>query len=269
MGLHMTEASAQDQIQTHTKSQSWKTPGSYRQTRRELKRTVASWGVTGSELNRLLGAVRFMQLHCERHLWWATTDNNTSRPIIHDVWKRITRLQGENGFPQYSVAVFEGRGGVHVHVIFLGNHDMAQRLKASKQFGDAVHVRRVNDAERLVRGYLAKERTPQANYRREHVFGGRLNGSHRLEGGGDRVRLSRQLERDAIDSGHVKPWRHTNAKRKPQSSRGSGKGRERSRAGGANERTSGPLHSFLRLEEKLSRLCPCSSRRERSHAGVR
>ena len=59
---------------------------------------------------------------------------------------------------------------------------------------------------------LAKERTPQAGYRREHVLGGRLNGSHRLEGGGDRVRLSRQLERDAIDFGYVKPWRHTYAK---------------------------------------------------------
>jgi hypothetical protein len=32
-------------------------------------------------------------------------------------------------------------------------------------------------------------------------------------GGGDRVRLSRELERDAIDAGYVEPWRHTNARR--------------------------------------------------------
>jgi hypothetical protein len=160
-----------------------------------------------------------MELHCERGqsaLWWATTDNNTSRPLIHDVWKRVTRPQGENGFPQYSVAVFEGRGGVHLHLIFVGSYPIARRLKASKQFGDVVHVARVNDAERLVRGYLAKERTPQAGYRREHDFGGRLNGSHRLEGGGDRVRLSRQLERDAIAANYVRPWQHTNAKRTAQ-----------------------------------------------------
>src|SRR5262249_31166463 len=32
-------------------------------------------------------------------------------------------------------------------------------------------------------------------------------------GGGDRVRLSRDLERDAIDAGYVEPWQHTNARR--------------------------------------------------------
>jgi hypothetical protein len=48
-----------------------------------------------------------------------------------------------------------------------------------------------------------------------------------LEGGGDRVRLSRQLARDAIASRHVKPWRHTNAKRKPYGSSGCGKRCER------------------------------------------
>jgi len=122
--------------------------------------------------------------------WWATTDDNTSRSLIHDVWKRITRLQGDNGFDQYSVAVFEGRVGVHLHVIFLGNYAIAHRLEASKQFGDAVWVRRVKDAERLVSEYLAKERTPQADYRRKHIFGERRKGSHHLEGGGDRVRLS-------------------------------------------------------------------------------
>ena len=80
---------------------------------------------------------------------------------------------------------------------------------------------------------LAKERTPQAGYRREHVLGGRLNGSHRLEGGGDRVRLSRQLERDAIDFGDVKPWRHTYAKRRPpDGSRGCSEGSERYSPGG-------------------------------------
>jgi Helix-turn-helix len=45
------------------------------------------------------------------------------------------------------------------------------------------------------------------------MLGGRLSGSHRLEGGGDRVRLSRDLERDAIDTGYVEPWQHTNARR--------------------------------------------------------
>src|SRR5262245_1745202 len=63
------------------------------------------------------------------------------------------------------------------------------------------------------RKYLAKERTPQAGYRRSHMFGGRLAGSHRLPGGGDRVRLSRELERDSIEASYVEPWRRTNARR--------------------------------------------------------
>jgi hypothetical protein len=71
----------------------------------------------------------------------------------------------------------------------------------------------VGDPGGLARKYLAKERTPQAGYRRELVLGGRLRGSHRLDGGGDRVRLSRDLERDAIDAGFVEQWQHTNARR--------------------------------------------------------
>jgi hypothetical protein len=60
----------------------------------------------------------------------------------------------------------------------------------------------------------AKERTPQAGWGRERQLGGRIKGSHKLKGGGDRVRLSRELERDAIEAGLVNGWQHSNAKRK-------------------------------------------------------
>ena len=50
-----------------------------------------------------------------------------------------------------------------------------------------------------------------------------VNGSRRTEGTRKntpcsigRVRLSRQLERDAIEAGLVDPWKHTNAKRSAQ-----------------------------------------------------
>jgi len=109
--------------------------------------------------------------------------------------------------------------------------DIANRLKASKQFGDLIDVRHVTDHNALAHKYLAKERTPQAGYRRGHMLGGRIAGSHRLPSGGDRVRLSRELERDAVEAGYVEPWRHTNAKRS--------------------------------VEEKPCRPRPCSSRRKR------
>jgi hypothetical protein len=108
--------------------------------------------------------------------------------------------------------VFESSGGLHAHFVFVGNPEIARRLKASRQFGEIIDVRSVTDPHGLVK-YLGKERTPQAGYRRRHLLGGRIPGSHRLPGGGDRVRLSRELERDAIEAGYVEPWQHTNAKR--------------------------------------------------------
>jgi hypothetical protein len=183
---------------------------------RLLARTAATWGITGPELERLSGAVRFMERHRPSSrfgLWLATTNRGACRSLIGDIWKRITRLQGSYRLLRYSVTTFESRGGLHAHITFIGTRDIANRLKASKQFGDLIDVRPVTDNNALAHKYLAKERTPQAGYRRGHMLGGRISGSHRLPGGGDRVRLSRELERDAIEAGYVEPWQHTYAKR--------------------------------------------------------
>ena len=180
-------------------------------------RTVAPHGMTGPEIKRLSGAVRFMGLHCSpRHgirLWWATTDKRSSRSTIADVQKRITKLQGKHRFLPYSVTVFETSPALHAHIVFIGNAEIAQHLKGSSAFGAIINVDPVPDPDGLVRKYLVKERTPQAGYHRGHRLGGRLKGSHRLEGGGDRVRLARDLERDALEAGAVECWQHTNAKR--------------------------------------------------------
>jgi hypothetical protein len=156
-----------------------------------------------------------MQLHCRSRsgLWLVTTNRGASRFLIADVWKRITRLQTAFQLHPYSVAAFEGRGGLHAHIAFIGTREIAGRLKASKRFGEIVDVRRVTDPHGLAYKYLAKERTPQAGYGREHILGGRIRGSHRLPGGGDRVRLSRELKRDAMEAGYVDAWQHTNANR--------------------------------------------------------
>jgi len=160
--------------------------------------------------------MRFMELHCQLRrssLWFLTTDKGTPRSAIADIWKRITRLQAKFGLPQYSANTLETRGGIHAHISFIGTSALAQRLRNSKAFGAIINVKLITEPDRLAYAYLAKERTPQAGYRRWHILGGRLKGSHRLEGGGDRVRLSRNLEHDAIDAGYVIPWRHTNARR--------------------------------------------------------
>jgi hypothetical protein len=158
-----------------------------------------------------------MELHCQRRrngLWWLSTDKKSShRATIAAVQKWITKLQWRYGLRPYNVTAFETGGGLHAHIAFIGTAELAERLKASKRFGAIIKVGPVTDSQGLARKYLAKERTPQAGFRRNHMLGGRLGGSHQLAGGGDRVRLSRDLERDAIEAGYVEAWQHTNATR--------------------------------------------------------
>jgi hypothetical protein len=178
-------------------------------------RTVALHGVTGPELRRFDGACHQMQraARSQGELWWLTSPKGSSRQEIADYQKRITREQSAHGFPAYSAWIFETRPELHAHIVFLGNRDLANTLRRSRLCIGTM-IKPVTSIGGLKK-YLAKERTTQACYRRPDL-GGRIRGSHRLQGGGDRVRLSRQLERDAIEAGLVRPWKHTNAKRSAQ-----------------------------------------------------
>jgi hypothetical protein len=155
-----------------------------------------------------------MQRRCQRRggLWWVTTDAGTSRDDIADLWKRITRLQQGHTLRKYAVVVFETGRGLHSHILFIGNPGIKRRLERSK-FAAIIKVKPVTDPNRLARKYLTKERTPQAGFRRSHLLGGRVKGSHRLDGGGDRVRLSGDLRRDALTAGAIVTWQRTYAKR--------------------------------------------------------
>jgi hypothetical protein len=182
---------------------------------RELPKTTALHGVTWKEIQRFDGAVHFMQKHCQRaggQLWWISTAHGSTRAFIDQVWKRLTNLQRAEDLPPYRAMTFETRGGLHSHIVFIGNRAVADRLKNSAALGSNINVGKVYDPAGLAQGYLAKERTPQASYRR-HLRGGRIKGSHRLEGGGDRVRLSDQLKNEAIVAGYVDPWQPENAER--------------------------------------------------------
>jgi hypothetical protein len=178
-------------------------------------RTVAVHGVTGPELQRFDGACHQMQraARSQGELWWLTTPKGSSRQEIAAYQKRITREQAARGLPQYSAWIFETRPLLHAHIVFLGNRDLANTLRRSRLCIGTM-IEPVTSIGGL-KNYLAKERTPQAGYRRRDL-GGRIRGSHFLPGGGDRVRLSRQLERDAIEARLVDPWKHTNAKRSDQ-----------------------------------------------------
>ena len=184
---------------------------------RSLPRTTAPHGMTRQEIDRLSGAGHWMQGYLrscpDGELWYLTTAKGVSRETVASIQKRINRLQRERDFYTYSAWCFETRPKLHAHFLFVGDSAVIERLKQSA-FAETITIKRVYDLGGLLNGYQAKERTPQAGYGRERQLGGRIKGAHKLEGGGDRVRLSRELERDAIEAALVTPWQHENAKRK-------------------------------------------------------
>jgi hypothetical protein len=173
--------------------------------------------MTGAEIDRFSGAGHLMQKYLQSvsdgELWYLTTAKGGSRETVAAIQKRINRLQHERDFYAYSAWCFETRPKLHAHFLFVGDSAVVERLKRS--YG-TISIKPVYDLSRLLRGYQAKERTPQAGWGRAHQLGGRIKGSHKIEGGGDRVRLSRELERDAIEQTLVEPWQRTNAKRKAE-----------------------------------------------------
>ena len=146
-------------------------------------------------------------------LWFLTTAKGVSREIVAKIQKRINRLQHERNFYAYSAWCFETWPKLHAHFLFVGDTAVVERLRRGA-FAEIIQIKPVYDLPGLVNGYQAKERTPQAGFGRKRQLGGRITGSHKLEGGGDRVRLSRELELDAIEQALVEPWQRTNAKRK-------------------------------------------------------
>lgn len=184
-----------------------------------LQRTIASHGVTRAEIERFSGAAHFMQKYLrsvsipDAKLFYLTTDKGLSRDRIAKIQKRISRLQSDRDFFAYNAWLFETRPRLHAHFLFVGDSAVVARLEGGAN-GAIIKIKPVDDLNGLILRYHAKERTPQAGYRRGHQLGGRIRGSHKIDGGGDRVRLSIELERDTIEAGLVEPWQHTNAKRK-------------------------------------------------------
>jgi hypothetical protein len=76
------------------------------------------------------------------------------------------------------VAVFESLGGLHAHIVYIGNDPIADHLKSSAAFGDLIEVAPVTDPDRLVSEYLAKERTPQAGFAATISVAASKDGTH-------------------------------------------------------------------------------------------
>jgi hypothetical protein len=188
-------------------------------------RTVAPHGITRPEIRRLSDSAKFMEDRLRAikdkrlSIYFAVMgddllhlESGEARYILKDFRRYLNQAQVDNGYPQYCIEVLEVIGGLHGNFIFIADEKIALSLCRSFSNymqggygrGSGFAMKRAYDLPKLVSEYLIKERTPQAKLSKK----GRKKGSHRLEGGGDRVSLSKALKADAIE-----PWQKTNAHR--------------------------------------------------------
>jgi hypothetical protein len=148
-----------------------------------------------------------------------------ARELFRDAASYVVQAQGRVGVPQYWLRVLEGSGGLHSNLIFPAPPIVADRFERSTfgQYCGGGGLREIGATcadWRKVTNYLAKERTPQAEYALGQELGQRVRGSHQLgDGGGDRVQLSRALRHDALAAGAIQPWQRTKAKVPPRHTR--------------------------------------------------
>jgi hypothetical protein len=184
-----------------------------------------SWCISGDEVKRLLGSTLLMKQKTRRGrcrcamitVGDAIFDmtEREARDAIRHLEARITRDQERAHLPQYRMTVYESVGGFHAHIVCLATAKLIERWRASEVFAPFCvgenAIQPVNDPHDLAQRYLAKERRPAPPGTQRHL-GARVPGSHRIEGGGDRVRLSSQLKADALAKDLITPWKRTKAK---------------------------------------------------------
>lgn len=175
----------------------------------QAPRTIARYenGLSRQEVERLCNSVRFMDKQGLPLLWAVIGDealdlkSGEARREFSRFQSQLGQAQKRAGFPQYSVQVLEVTGGLHANVVFIGDERLAKRLcrsfpgymESGYGHGPGYSMQPAYDPMCLASRYLSKERTPQANYALGWNPQTRERGSHRMEGGGDRVRLSGAL----------------------------------------------------------------------------
>jgi hypothetical protein len=199
-----------------------------------LDSTACSWGVSPGEARRLLAAGRFFRdnrYECA-HLTAAAhhLPEWDFRNLVRPLKSSIALTQRRAAMKRvYWAEVLEGAPTVHAHLIVPMPRGRAEKLlglMTSEKFarhdhtdGDGVmtsflNVQVIDKPRELddVLAYLLKTTSPQA-WRAIGMSAPRRPGSHPLgEGvGGDRVRLSRDLEEVLTRSGKIDRYRRTYA----------------------------------------------------------
>jgi hypothetical protein len=180
-------------------------------------RTAKPHGIDGPEYRRLSegthaiasrGPAIFVSLA-------GRSENDATRVLADKLKNHIRTFNRRNYAPAFWVEIWETKPGPHFHLIAAAPRRMREALcrsvNASRLLGDLLATP-VWSMTGLVPGYFREEATPQAWHGAGRNFR-RRKGSHRLPGGGDRVRLSPELAAELRLAGLLEPYRRTNARR--------------------------------------------------------
>lgn len=188
-------------------------------------RSVAEYrnGLSVVETRIASAALTFMSRHSP--LIWLPLEAHAAgevelRRLSDRLKSDVGQMQRRAGGPRWTLEILEGTYAVHTNIVAptplgLAADDVIARLLASQTYGAGLQggAQPVSDLRGL-RNYLLKESTPQAWVAAGRSFRREL-GSHRLgEGGGDRLRLSRELENDMLEARLIEPRRRTYACRR-------------------------------------------------------
>jgi hypothetical protein len=184
-------------------------------------RTTAPHGLSHLEMDWVTEGMRYLRRHGPAAFMTVEgydRPEREKRTLFRKVKNDVALYQGREKMRRVLwLEVLESEPDLHSHIVAtMPNEDavmrLAERVYMSASYGQNVLVQPVTDWDGLAT-YLLKEATPQAWAKGGKSFR-RVSGSHPLaEGGGDRVRTSKDLEAALIRSGRVEPRRRTYAAR--------------------------------------------------------
>ena len=178
------------------------------------QKTAQPHGISTPERKRLVEAAHHMRRRYPRDCKFFVAelhgaDRRAVSALSRQLKSHIVTEQRRAGFEPYWVEVVECEPRPHANVVAPLPADAAERIGLSPAYEGHVHVQPVTDMAQLTQ-YLLKETTPQAAFktgiRRKH-------GSHALEGGGDRIRVSKALGAALLSEGRISPWTRSYAAR--------------------------------------------------------
>jgi hypothetical protein len=186
-----------------------------------VTRATCRWGMSGSEIRYLSDAAHFLN-RLDLPLWYAVLAAHhlpefETRAHIRKFKSDLVLYQQRAELDRrYWLEALEGEPTVHSNILFPLPAHAAQyldTLRRSTIYGAFLDIRRADGTDWFV-SYVSKERTPQAHFAARGRHGPRLPGSHPLgAGGGDRVRLSKDLEAALTQERLITPRQRTYAAR--------------------------------------------------------